>query len=227
MTEFRGFISDTVGFLDRLSKNNNKAWFDKHRNDYDEHGLAPAKDFVVAAGEALREIAPAVQADPRVNGSIFRINRDVRFSHDKTPYKDHLDFWFWEGRRKGAVSGFYMRITPTELGIGVGAHGFDKDRLAACRSAVVDATAGPALIKAVQAVAGAGWEAKGEHYKKVPRGFEPADEQQERLLRYSALWTGEDVPHPKSLGSRRLIGYCMNRWEQLEPLHRWLVDTLQ
>ena len=57
----------------------------------------------------LRSIAPDIHAEPRVNGSIFRINRDIRFSKDKTPYKDHLDLWFWEGNRKGAVSGFFLQ----------------------------------------------------------------------------------------------------------------------
>jgi uncharacterized protein (DUF2461 family) len=47
--------------------------------------------LVDAAGEALAEIAPAVEAQPRVNGSIFRINRDVRFSKDKRPYKGVTD----------------------------------------------------------------------------------------------------------------------------------------
>ena len=71
------------------------------------------------------------------------MNRDTRFSKDKTPYKDHLDFWFWEGERRRALSGFYMRITPTQLGIGVGAHGFDTEGLAAFRAAVIDTKAGP------------------------------------------------------------------------------------
>jgi hypothetical protein len=120
-----------------------------------------------------------------------------------------------------------MRITPTQLGIGVGAHGFDKDRLAAFRAAVVDPDAGPALETAVAAVERAGWPVKGKKYKQLPRGFEAVDATQERFLRYGALWCGEDVPVPASLHNRRIIAYAMNRWTKLQPLHRWLVDTLQ
>ncbi|MFQ5967212.1 MAG: DUF2461 domain-containing protein [Acidimicrobiia bacterium] len=227
MTTFAGFPRETVNFLTALSKNNNKSWFDAHRADYEAFWVEPAKQFVAAAGESLTELSPEVQAVPRVNGSIFRVNRDIRFSKDKRPYKDHLDFWFWEGERKQAASGYFMRITPTDLGIGVGAHGFDKDRLAAYRSAVVDPKSGPALIKAVQAVEAAGWEVRDQHYKRLPQGFDAANEHQERLLRHSSLWTGRDEPHPKSLTSSRLVSFCMSRWEQLQPLHRWLVDTLQ
>jgi uncharacterized protein (TIGR02453 family) len=227
MSDFPGFPRETVQFLAELSVNNDKAWFDANRADYEAHWVAPAKAFVAAAGEALQDIAPAIEAQPRVNGSIFRVNRDIRFSKDKRPYKDHLDFWFWEGERKAAVSGFYMRITPTQLGIGVGAHGFDTDRLAAFRDAVVGRASGEALVEAVAAVEEAGWKVRGQKYKQLPRGYEAGDNTQERFLRYGALWCGEDADIPASLFNRRAVGYVMNRWVKLQPLHRWLVDTLQ
>lgn len=227
MSDFPGFPRETVRFLADLTTNNDKTWFDANRADYEAYWVDPAKEFVVAAGEALSEIAPAIEAEPRVNGSIFRVNRDIRFSNDKRPYKDHLDIWFWEGERKAAVSGFYMRITATQLGIGVGAHGFDKDRLVSFREAVVDSRSGAALAEAAAAVETAGWKVRGQKYKQLPRGFEAADETQERFLRYGALWCGEDADLPASLFNRRAVSYVMNRWEKLEPLHRWLVDALQ
>ena len=119
-TQFTGFPEETIGFLAGLRDNNSKSWFEAHRSDYDQYWMAVAKDFVVAAGEALLELDPNIEAQPKVNGSIFRINRDTRFSKEKTPYKDHLDFWFWQGQRKGAVSGYFMRVSPTSIGIGVG-----------------------------------------------------------------------------------------------------------
>lgn len=60
-----------------------------------------------------------------MNGSIMGINRDIRFSKDKSPYKDHLDLWFWTGDRKGwDTSGFFFRLTPDRLVLGEGMHGF-------------------------------------------------------------------------------------------------------
>lgn len=86
MGSFQGFPPHTTEFLRGLSMNNSRVWFDEHRADYDSYWVEPAKAFVVAAGAALQEIAP-VEAQPRVNGSIFRVNRDIRFSVDKRPYK--------------------------------------------------------------------------------------------------------------------------------------------
>ncbi len=225
MTDFAGFPKQTLTFLRAVARNNSKEWFHDHRPDYERYWLEPARGFVEAAGAALQSVAPVVY-EPKVNGSIFRINRDIRFSADKRPYKDHLDFWFWEGERKQAVSGFYMRITPKVLGLGVGAHGFDRDRLAVFRDAVVDPQAGEALARAVGQVEKSGAEVHGEHYKKTPRGFEPANETQERFLRHSALWTGDDEKHSPELHSPAIVPYAVQRWQEQAPIHRWLVEHL-
>jgi uncharacterized protein (TIGR02453 family) len=226
MSDFQGFPKKTLTFLRALTKNNDKTWFDEHRADYEQYWVQPAKDFVVAAGEALQKVAPNIEAEPRINGSIFRINRDVRFSPDKRPYKDHLDFWFWEGERKTAVSGFFFRVTPKGTAIGVGAHGFDKDRLAAYRRAVADTTSGPALVKVVKSMERKGYEVKGEHYKTLPRGFTAADATNERLLRFSALWIGEDEKIGAELHSPAIVRHVVAEWKRMAPLHRWLVDNL-
>lgn len=225
MAEFTGFPLETTEFLRQLSDNNSKAWFDEHRAAYDDHWVVPAKAFVVAAGAALQEIAP-VAAQPRVNGSIFRVNRDIRFSADKRPYKDYLDFWFWEGERRSAVSGFYLRITPDAVAIGIGAHRFDRDRLASYRAAVIDPLAGESLRAAVGAIEKTGFELKGEHYKTLPRGFAAPDEFTGRMLRHNSLWIGEEEPAPKVLGSKRFVAWALTRWSKMAPLHRWLVDNV-
>lgn len=226
MTEFTGFPTKTTTFLRNLAKNNSKAWFDAHRSDYDDYWVAPAKEFVEAAGRALQKVAP-VEYQPKVNGSIFRVNRDVRFSHDKSPYKNHLDFWFWEGDRTVAVSGFYLRITGSKTGIGVGAHGFDRDRLGRFRDAVADPTSGGSLASTVKRMERAGYEVKGEHYKRTPRGYEVSGALPDRLIRHNALWIGEDYRHPPELRSSDMVGWAIAHWRKMAPLHRWLVDTLQ
>ena len=224
---FTGFPKETITFLSSLSKNNNKAWFDGHRDDYEAYYLEPAKAFVETAGEALRQFNPNIEAQPRVNGSIWRINRDVRFSADKSPYKDHLDISFWEGDRKAAASGYYFRITPTGIGFGAGAHGFDKERLAAYREAVVDTRKRNKLLAAAELTKKAGYPIIGSHYKRLPRGFEGAPAAAHDLLRYNAMYIGADQPHPPSLHTRGFIRWAVGRWQKLDPLHRWLVDTLQ
>lgn len=228
MNQFSGFSKQTTDFLRSLGKNNEKSWFDEHRSEYEEFYLAPAKGFVEAVSVPLRTISPGVQAEPRVNGSIFRVNRDVRFSKDKTPYRDHIDMWFWDGEaRNKAVSGFYLRVAANEVIVGAGAHMFDTDRLKRYRTAVGDRTTGAPLLKAVAAVKESGYTVGGEHYKRLPKGFEEADESTAELLRHKALFVDVSVAAPGQLRSEAFVDFCIDHWQKMSPVHRWLVDNLQ
>lgn len=120
-----------------------------------------------------------------------------------------------------------MSSQPRSLGIGVGAHGFDRNRLVAYCRAVVDPGTGAALVKTVRSVERKGYEVKGEHYKTLPRGFEPSSPDQERLLRYAALWIGEDEKLPADLHTPPIDRRRATEWNKMAPLHRWLVDALQ
>src|ERR1051325_10940839 len=99
--EFTGFPDLTFRFLRGIAEHNDKPRFDAHRADYEAGYLAPAMSFVAALGPKLRKLAPDVQFEPRINASIARVNRDIRFARDKSPYKTHLDLWFWHGSERG------------------------------------------------------------------------------------------------------------------------------
>ena len=219
---FDGFTKETISFLAGLSKHNDKTWFDAHRADYDAHLLEPAKAFVVALAPKLRAIDARLHAEPRVNGSIFRINRDTRFSKDKTPYKDHLDLWFWSGKQKGwDCSGFYFRLTPKLLVLGAGMHDFTPPVLAKYRKAVLDDKKGKRLVEIQRSLAKAGYRFGGEKYKRPPRGV---DESHPRvaLLKYGALFTGWEGKHPKELFTKRAVDFVIGHYKTLAPVHEWL-----
>ncbi len=222
--EFAGFPAGTFKFLKGLSANNTKAWFDDHRGDYDAFYVTPARDFVVAVGPRLQKISPTVQFAPKINGSIFRINRDIRFSKDKTPYKDHLDMWFWHGDRKGwGAPGFYMRLTANRLILGVGMHRFEKPQAEAFRNAVVDARAGKALEKAIAEVTSAGpYELGARTRKTVPRGFDK-DHPRAGLLLHDGLTVGLDVKVPAVAKTPAFVDYVADHCAAMTPIAKWLL----
>ncbi|MEI6613544.1 MAG: DUF2461 domain-containing protein, partial [Chrysiogenales bacterium] len=114
--EFRGFSKKTVEFFKDLAANNNREWFAAQRNNYEENVLQPARAFVVAMGERLQRLTPGITANPRTDGSLFRIYRDTRFSPDKSPYKTHMGIFFWEGKRpRMECSGYYFHLEPPNL----------------------------------------------------------------------------------------------------------------
>jgi uncharacterized protein (TIGR02453 family) len=219
---FSGVSKDTVRFLTQLSRNNEKAWFDAHREDYEASFVEPAKALVEALSGSLKKLDVRVQAQPRVNGSIMRINRDVRFSKDKTPYKDHLDLWFWSGAKRGwDSSGFFFRLTPTKLMLGAGMHGFTPPVLAQYRKNVLSDKRGSELQKLAAALRKQGYEVGGETYKKTPAGVS-ADHPRAALLKHSGLYGGWQGKHPKELGSARFADFVAKHFAAVAPIHAWL-----
>ena len=219
------FPSDTLAFLDELRHDNTKVWFEAHRARYQGAYVEAGKAFVEAVAPVLAAIAVGICAEPRVLGSIFRINRDTRFSADKRPYKDHLDFWFWEGDRKTAVSGLFVRFSPDVVGVGAGSHGFGKPTLGRFRDAVVD-DARPGLVDAVGGIEKAGYLVDGQTYKRVPTGY-PSEGPAARFLRHSALFVHHDEPAILALDAARLLPTLERHWRTFAPLHRWLVTHVQ
>src|SRR5689334_9303124 len=108
---FPGFSPDLLDFLAVLRRNNSREWFAAHRDQYQRLLLEPARSFVMSMAELLPRLGPELHAEPRVHGSILAINRDTRFSPDKTPYKTHLDFWFWHGDGPSRERpGYFVRL---------------------------------------------------------------------------------------------------------------------
>ena len=225
MADFSGFSETTFRFLRGLSQNNEKAWFDAHRDDYEQGIVEPAKAFVSALGPRLRKISKTVQFEPRINGSIARINRDIRFSKDKRPYKDHLDLWFWHGDEKGwNTPGFWFRMTPDRLMVGSGMHDFEKETLDRYRKAALDPKSGKRLEKLIADV-DKRYEIGGATRKKVPRGF---DENHERasLLLHEGLWAGLDAKIPREVKSAAFVDVCAEHYQRCWPIGKWILDEV-
>lgn len=224
-SEFTGFGPKTRKFLRDLGSHNEKKWFDAHRGEYERFYLEPAKAFVTAVGPKIERFAPEIVWEPRVNGSIFRINRDIRFSKDKTPYKDHIDVWFWEGDRKTALSGFYLRIRPGTVHLGAGSHGFSKEALSRYRSRLRDQGAARALASLIKRFERAGYSVRGKTYKQAPRGFAGRGVAVDLVL-YGGLSVGVERRSPPELASAKFASYCAKEWKKLAPLHRWLMENV-
>lgn len=222
---FTGFPKQAITFLRQLERNNNREWFESHRPDYKEHIMGPSKEFVLAMGEKLDAFDPSIEAEPRVNASVRRINRDTRFSQDKTPYKTHIDFLFPHQTFKGRP-GYWVRISPTQIHVGTGLYQLDPKQLATWRIRVADDSTGKALAEAISGLEKAHYAIHGERYKRVPKGFD-ADHPREHLLRYRGLHAGIDVPHPGQLTTKAFPAYVIGHFKRLRPVTDWLVDLVE
>jgi uncharacterized protein (TIGR02453 family) len=222
--EFNGFFKETLYFFKRLKEHNNKPWFDQNREVYEDYVLGPARSFVVALGEKLKELSPMINADPRTNKSLFRINRDVRFSKDKSPYKTHMGIVFWDGdlpRMESSV--FYFHLEPDRVMLGAGIYKFTRPQLEEYRNSAVHTRYGKELRSIYENLSGKGFEFGGKNYKKIPRGFDSKHENADFLL-YEGIHVGKDYKIPEEFYSRDFIDFCFEPFRVMDPIHKWLFE---
>jgi uncharacterized protein (TIGR02453 family) len=217
---FTGFSDATFRFLRDLERNNDKAWFEAHRSTYEDDVLEPGMAFIEAIGPLLVKFSPGVRAEPKVGGSMMRIHRDIRFSKDKRPYKNHLDMMFRVGQAKTS-RGYWFRLRSNALVLGAGMHMLDKPELERYRKAVDADPSGAELAKIVAKGERAGYDVGGEHYKRVPAGFAP-DHPRAALLRHAGVTVGADMEIPAEARTAKFPAFCATQYKKMAPLVEWL-----
>jgi uncharacterized protein (TIGR02453 family) len=205
MTAFAGIPDDAFRFYADLEENNNRDWWLEHKPVYD----AAVKEPLTALLDEL---------EPRFGpAKLFRPNRDVRFSPDKSPYKT----------AQGAFAalaegvGFYVQLSADGLLVGGGCHTSTPAQLARFRAAVDDPDSGEALRGIVRNVEAAGFAVEGESLKTVPRGFDK-DHPRAELLKHKSLTAGVNVGRPDWLAGPGAVEEVARRWEDLRPLVEWV-----
>jgi uncharacterized protein (TIGR02453 family) len=223
---FEGFRRELIDFLTDLGKNNNREWFQAHRREYDGYLVEPAREFVMAMGDCLKELDRGIHAEPCIRGSIFAINRDIRFSKDETPYKTYLDLWFWQGDGPSRERpGYFFRLSPETLVLGAGMHVLSDPVLERFRQAVLDPVSSAGQEASAAALQREGIELGGQSYKRVPAGL-PPDHPRGQWLRHSGLFAAVEQPVPPQVFSNQLVGLCLQHYQRVAPVQRWLVDLL-
>ena len=174
MAEFRGFSPSFFAFFKDLKANNERAWFEANKERFRGILQVQMSDFIAAMAPELKKISKEFIADPRPNGgSMFRIHRDVRFSRDKRPYKEHAACQFRHRLARDVhAPGFYVHLAPGEVFVGGGLWMPESGALARIRGAI---TGKPAMWK--KAVSAKAFTAhfgglEGESLTRPPRGFD-------------------------------------------------------
>ncbi|MDQ7062203.1 MAG: DUF2461 domain-containing protein [Sulfurimonas sp.] len=173
--EFKGFSKKTLPFLASIKKNNNKEWFLAHKSEYEELILNPSRAFVVEMGEHLQALEPTINAEPKINKSLYRIYRDTRrMGANKEPIKHRIGIIFWQGNTKRMQSSsFYLHFSPDELYVAVGVRWFEKPMLDAYREYISDEKRRVHLENTLRAIKAkdTGYMHLEKGYKRYPRGF--------------------------------------------------------
>lgn len=172
-------------FLKELRANNNRAWFQAHKEQYESEVKDPMLRFIADFGVRLRTISRNFDADPRpMGGSMFRIYRDTRFSKDKSPYKTAAaaHFHYRHGAKDVHAPGFYLHLEPGDCMGGGGLWHPDATALQKVRDRIVTCT------KEWKAIVGRGTAIDGDSLKRPPSGYDPAHPFIEDLKRKEHLY---------------------------------------
>ena len=104
------FQKSTLNFLENLHKNNHKAWFDENRPKYQEARI-DFQNFIQQVLEEMKSIDPDLN-ELEAKATMFRVNRDIRFSKNKTPYKINISASLKKGGKKSIHAGYYFHLQP-------------------------------------------------------------------------------------------------------------------
>ncbi len=220
------FTKETVKYFTQLEKNNNKEWFEAHRNELELHVMEPARVFILHMGDTLREIAPDVQAIPQVDKSIFRLHRDVRFSKNKSPYKTNLGIYLWEGpAKKMECSGFYLGIESKLFFAGLGMYMFTPEQIKKFREVVSGTENAEALSKIIKNLEKKGYKINETHFKQVPRGFDKEYKYAD-LLKYNGLYAFYESSDLDELFNADQIKFLYKKFKDMLPIHKWLLKNM-
>lgn len=214
MSEFTAFPADGLAFLKDLKVNNNREWFQENKTRYQKGIKAPATAFCEAVTFRMKAVT-----DDNWTAKVFRINRDIRFSKDKTPYNSHLHIFFG---REGKPSGLFFGLQTERLVLASGVYTLDKGQLDAYR-AVVAGPHGAALDEMVSDYTGEGLRLNDPPLKRVPRGFDK-DHPRGELLKRKGLAIWIDLDDPFIMTKPEGLDVCFEAFDRLAPLRNWL-DT--
>ena len=223
--EFCGFSKKTLPFLKAIRKNNNKEWFEAHKGEYEEYILNPSRAFVVEMGEHLQALEPTINAQPKINKSLFRIYRDTRrMGSDKTPIKSRIGIIFWQGRAKRLQSSsFYLHFSPDELFVAVGVRWFEKPLLDAYREYIQDDHKRVELDKILKTLEAMGYETLPKGYKRYPRGFS-SDMSSADMSLFKGVASYKILEPNLIEDGEKLIERLYKIYEDMLPLQQWMYE---
>jgi uncharacterized protein (TIGR02453 family) len=208
MTRFEGFSPKVRKWFQGLEADNSREYFQANRDVYD-HSIRGEIEALLA------ELSDKFGGEVKM----FRQNRDIRFSRDKSPYK--LNTYGVVYGSGIASHGLYASISARGLVAGSGYHMMARDQLDRYRDAVADAKRGPHLERALTKADKAGLELWGESLATAPRGY-AKDHERIELLRRKSLSLGATLELGSGIGRADGLRFVTQTWKAAAPVTGWL-----
>lgn len=206
---FKGWPEEFQRFFIGLELDNSKKYFEANRRTYEEAVKAPMLALLASLEE---DFGP---------GKVFRANRDIRFSKDKSPYKTNIAATAGEHGKGG-----YLSLDARGLTVATGRYELSPEELAKFRKRVAADASGEQLAGIVAKLKKSGYQLGGEELKRVPAPW-PQDHERADLLRRKSLYVWKNYGLKPWLGSAGARKHVVKLWTDAEPLNRWFAKNLK
>ncbi len=218
------FTKEYLKFFKNLAANNHKNWFDNNRKIYELVVREPFKVFISDVIEAVYQIDPEIVIEPK--NAIFRINRDIRFSKDKTPYKLFNSALISKtGRKDKSYPGIYLELSSERLAIFGGIYMPDKEQIQKVRKHILDNDDQLKSILSQFDFKKSYGTIKGTQYKRIPKEIQEAAKSQP--LFYNKQWYYEFSLPPKTILQDNLLEIILKYYKISHPLQQFFIKALQ
>lgn len=201
---FRGWSEPCQRFFIGLELDNSKRYFDANREIYELEVKGPMAALMDSLGDEYGQ------------GKVFRANRDIRFSKDKSPYKTNIAATAGMGGHGG-----YISLDARGLTVAAGRYELTPQQLNKYRKKVGADSTGAPLAAIVAKLEKAGYGIGGEALKRVPAGW-PQDHPRARLLKHKILYIYKNFGLQPWLGTAAARKHILKVWSDAEPLNEWL-----
>ena len=220
------FTEASLNFLDELSGNNDRVWFEANKPRYEALVREPALDFIEQMGPELQRFAPHFRADARkMGGSLMRVYRDTRFARDKTPYKTNIGIQFRHELAKDVhAPGFYLHIAIDECFLAAGCWHPEADALGKIREYIAEKPKRWFAVRDDEKF-GAQWLLSGDILSRPPRGY-AADHPAIGDLKRKDFIALVDLS-PEEITSDGLVALATRQFTLAAPFMKFLCDALQ
>ena len=191
MTEFAGFSPKVFKFLEELTSNQNRVWFAEHRSEYEQFVREPMKCFTDALSENLAKKEVPLWGDPK--RSLFRINRDARFSKAKHPYNMHASGLFTRTGDKDSSGVLYFRLDPLGSRCAAGYLQPEAHILKKLRSGILDNPKG--WLSLERSLKRKGYELDYSYtLARIPKGFDDIPKEIESAMKLKGWIIRRQLP---------------------------------
>ena len=218
---FNGFRQEGLDLLESFKENNSKEYFEAKREDYNKYILEPNRAFVQEMGEHLQILHPNIQAQPKVNRSLFKIFRDSRF-HLNEPLKSKIGIIFWAGSgHRMQSSSFYMHYNYEGIFWAVGIRNFKPPLLKAYREYIQNQEPREQLHTILEELKEKGYKIPKPHFQRYPRDLSQDDEFS-YLYKYKAIYAYKEAKISKSFFSKKIVSHSFKYYQDMLPLFEWV-----